>query len=63
MEVWAKDKAAGDIYAQINFLKNDIVIGWTNNTLFLSKGQKGILTFDSYQSADAMQLTKFSISN
>ena len=48
MEVWAKDRAAGDIYAQINVLKNGTVIGWTNDTAYLSRGQKGVLTFTKY---------------
>jgi len=48
MEVWARDRAAGDIYAQINVMKNGTVVGWTNDTLFLSQGQKGILTFTKY---------------
>ena len=60
MEVWAKDRAAGDIYAQVNLMKGDVVVGWTNDTLFLDKGQKGVLTFDTYQSPTSFQLTKFS---
>ena len=48
MEVWAKDRAAGDIYAQINVLQGGTVIGWTNDTAYLSRGQKGVLTFAKY---------------
>ena len=48
MEVWAKDHSAGDIYAQINIEQNGVVTGWTNDTAFLSKGQRGILTFQKY---------------
>ena len=48
MEVWAKDRAAGDIYAQINVMQNGTVVGWTNDTAFLAKGQKGVLTFTKY---------------
>ncbi len=63
MEVWAKDRAAGDIYAQINVMKNGTVIGWTNDTAFLAKGQRGILTFDKYLPGSGSQyqaqLTKF----
>ena len=62
MEVWAKDRAAGDIYAQVNLLRNGVVSGWTNDTLFLSKGQKGVLTFDTYRKFDTAQLTKFNVS-
>ena len=61
MEVYAKDRAAGDIYAQVNLLQNGVVVGYTNDTLFLSQGQKGILTFDTYRSADSMELTKFNV--
>ena len=48
MEVWAKDRAAGDIYAKANIEKNGVVIGWTNDTAYLSQGQKGVLTFSKY---------------
>ena len=48
MEVWAKDRAAGDIYAQINVMENGTVIGWTNDTAFLARGQKGVMTFTKY---------------
>lgn len=48
MEVWAKDRAAGDIYAQINVMQNGTVVGWTNDTAFLAQGQKGVLTFTKY---------------
>jgi len=59
MEVWAKDAHAGDIYARVNLLRNDVVIGWTNDTMYLSRGQRGVLTFDSYINADSAQLTEF----
>jgi len=63
MEVWAKDRAAGDIYAQINVMQNGTVVGWTNDTAFLSKGQRGVLTFQKYGlsngAAYGAQLTKF----
>ena len=59
MEVWAKDAHAGDIYARVNLLRNDVVIGWTNDTMYLSHGQRGVLTFDSYIDADSAQLTEF----
>jgi len=48
MEVWAKDANAGDIYAQINIVKGGVVVGWTNDTLYLSAGQRGVLTFSKY---------------
>jgi len=64
MEVWAKDRAAGDIYAQINVLEGGTVIGWTNDTAYLSKGQKGVLTFakylPGYGSQYQAELVKFS---
>lgn len=63
MEVWAKDRSAGDIYAQINVLQNGTVVGWTNDTAYLSKGQRGVLTFSKYLpgygSQYNAQLTKF----
>lgn len=61
MEVYAKGRAAGDIYAQVNLLQDGVVVGYTNDTLFLSQGQKGILTFDTYKSANSMELTKFNV--
>lgn len=62
LEVWAKDRAAGDIYARVNLLKDGVVIGWTNDTSYLSLGQKGVLTFDSYQWFDSAQITEFNTS-
>lgn len=60
MEVWAKDRSAGDIYARINITSNGTVVGWTNDTTYLSQGQKGILTFSTYQSGvNGAQLTEF----
>ena len=59
MEVWAKDAHAGDIYAQVNLERSGVVIGWTNDTMYLSRGQRGVLTFDSYQYFDQAQLVKF----
>ena len=59
MEVWAKDAHAGDIYAQVNLEHNGVVIGWTNDTMYLSRGQRGVLTFDSHQHFDQAQLVKF----
>ena len=44
-----------------NLLKNDVVTGWTNDTLYLSKGQKGILVFDTYQDFDTTQLVEFNV--
>ena len=48
MEVWCKDRSCGDIYAQINIVKDGTAIGWTNDTAYLSRGQKGILTFSKH---------------
>ena len=59
MEVWAKDAHAGDIYAQVNLERSGVVIGWTNDTMYLSRGQRGVLTFDSHQYFDQAQLVKF----
>ena len=65
MEVWCKDRSCGDIYAQMNILRNGTVVGWTNDTMYLSKGQKGVLTFQKYSlpgggAAYQGQLVKFS---
>lgn len=63
LEVWAKDRAAGDIYARINVMQNGTVIGWTNDTTYLSLGQRGVMTFDKYLPGDGSnytaQLTEF----
>ncbi|QNI68489.1 hypothetical protein [Synechococcus sp. BMK-MC-1] len=48
LEVWAKDRAAGNIYARVNILQNGTVVGWTNDTAYLSKGQRGVMTFAKY---------------
>lgn len=65
MEVWCKERACGDIYAQMNIEKNGTVVGWTNDTLFLSRGQRGVLTFQKYNlpgggASYQGQLVKFS---
>lgn len=62
MEVWAKNQDAGDIYAQVNLLDvADTVVGWTNDTLYLSKGSKGVLTFTTHQeNVTTARLVKFS---
>ena len=63
LEVWAKDRAAGDIYARINVLQNGTVVGWTNDTAYLSRGQRGVMTFTKhlpgYGSNYSAQLTEF----
>ena len=64
LEVWAKDRAAGDIYSRINILRDGVVVGWTNDTAYLSKGQRGVLTFSKYRlpgspSSYSAQLTEF----
>ena len=48
LEVWAKDRAAGDIYARVNITEGGTVVGWTNDTAYLSQGQKGVMTFSKY---------------
>ena len=62
LEIWAKNQDAGDIYAQVNLLDAaDTVVGWTNDTLYLSKGSKGILTFTTRQeNVTTARLIKFS---
>lgn len=61
MEVWAKDQGAS-IYAEVNLLnKDNVVVGYTNDTLRLQKGQKGVMAFDSYQKFHQMEVTKFNI--
>ena len=62
MEVWCRDRACGDIYAQVNFIRNGSVVGWTNDTLYLGYGQKGVLTFQKYglRGGNSTQLVKFS---
>ena len=62
LEVWAKDRSAGDIYGRVNIFKDDVVIGWTNDTAYLSKGQKGVMTFAKRLPAGSSysaQLTEF----
>ena len=61
MEVWCKERACGDIYAQVNFVKNGTTVGWTNDTLYLGYGQKGVLTFQKYgyEGGGSVQLVKF----
>jgi len=48
LEVYCKERACGDIYAQLNISKGGTVVGWTNDTAYLGYGQKGILTFQKY---------------
>ena len=48
MEVWAKDRAAGDVYAQINIMRDGVIIGWTNDTAYIGRGQRAVLTFGKY---------------
>ena len=61
MEVWCKERACGDIYAQANFVKDGTAVGWTNDTLYLGYGQKGVLTFQKYgyRGGGSAQLVKF----
>ena len=48
MEVWAKDRAAGDVYAQINIVRDGVIIGWTNDTAYIDRGQRAVLTFGKH---------------
>jgi hypothetical protein len=59
MEVWAKDAHAGDIYARVVLLRDGEVVGYIKDTIHLSRGQRGVLTFDSYFDADSAKLTEF----
>jgi hypothetical protein len=63
MEVWAKDRAAGDVYAQINVIRNGVIIGWTNDTAYIDRGQRAVLTFGKHgidnPSQHQAQLVKF----
>ena len=63
MEVWAKDRAAGDVYAQINIVRDGVIIGWTNDTAYIDHGQRAVLTFGKYGLNDPgqnqAQLVKF----
>jgi len=59
MEVWAKDAHAGDIYARVVVLRDGEIVGYIKDTIHLSRGQRGVLTFDSYFDADSVQLTEF----
>jgi hypothetical protein len=46
--VWCRDRACGDIYARMNILRGETVVGWTNDTAYGDIGQKVVLTFGSY---------------
>jgi len=46
--VWCKERACGDIYARMNILNGETVVGWTNDTAYGSFGQKVVLTFGSH---------------
>lgn len=46
--VWCKERACGDIYARLNILNGDTVVGWTNDTAYGSYGQKVVLNFGSH---------------
>lgn len=45
--VWCKERACGDIYARMNILNGDTVVGWTNDNAYGGYGQKVVLTFGS----------------
>ena len=40
LEVYCKERACGDIYAQLNISKGGTVVGWTNDTAYLGYGKK-----------------------
>ena len=46
--VWCKERACGEIYARMNILNGDTVVGWTNETAYGGYGQKVVLTFGSH---------------
>ena len=45
--VWCKEHACGDIYARLNILNGETIVGWTNETAYADYGQKVVLTFGS----------------
>ena len=60
--VWCKESACGDIYAQVNLLNaSGVVIGYTNDTGYGSKGDKVQLTLSSYSDFSKMQLTELNL--
>ena len=49
MEVWCRERACGDLYAQINIEnRQGQVVGWTNDTGFGDHGAKVVLTFQKH---------------
>lgn len=45
--VYCRDRACGDIYARLNILQDDVVVGWTNDSAYGDIRQKVVLTFGS----------------
>ncbi len=45
--VYCKERACGDIYARLNIMQDNVVVGWTNDTAYGDIGQKVVLTFGS----------------
>jgi hypothetical protein len=60
--VWCKESPCGDIYARANLLNaSGVVIGYTNDTGYGSKGDKVQLTLSSYSDFSRMQLTELNL--
>ena len=63
MQVWCKERACGDIYAQVNLVNDSgVVVGWTNDSGYGGFGQKVQLTFDPTQDNwKTAQLTELNV--
>ena len=60
--LWCKEQACGDIYAQVNLINaSGVVIGYTNDTGYGSKGDKVQLTLSSYNDFSSMKLTELNL--
>ena len=60
--LWCKEQACGDIYAQVNLINaSGVVIGYTNDTGYGSKGDKVQLTLSSHSDFSKMQLTELNL--
>ena len=46
MEVWCKERSV--VTSRPNEHREWLIVGWTSDTMYLSKGQKGVLTFQKY---------------
>lgn len=61
LEVWCRDVACGDVYAEVNFEKDKVTVDYSNDILTLGKGDRGILTFSTRRAdANSYYLVDFS---